>query len=63
MLDLKGMRMMDFVGDCVEYVRKCSEFTGQHYPERAGFVFVINVPGWFAMIWNVGKLMFFRMPC
>lgn len=54
-LDLEGMRMMDFVGECVDYVRKCSEFTGQHYPERAGFVYVINVPGWFAMIWNVGK--------
>lgn len=56
-LDLEGMRMRDFVGECVEYVRKCSEFTGQHFPERAGFVFVINVPGWFAMIWNVVKPM------
>lgn len=56
-LDLEGMRMRDFVGECVEYVRRCSEFTGQHYPERAGFVFVINVPGWFAMIWNVVKPM------
>lgn len=54
-LDLEGMRMMDFVGECVEYVRRCSEFTGQHYPERAGFVYVINVPGWFAMVWNVVK--------
>merc|ERR1712232_453593 len=56
-LDLEGMRMRDFVGECVEYVRKCSDFTGQHYPERAGHVFVINVPGWFAMIWNVVKPM------
>lgn len=56
-LDLEGMRMRDFVGECVEYVRKCSEFTGQHFPERAGFVFVINVPAWFAMIWNVVKPM------
>jgi hypothetical protein len=56
-LDLEGIRMMDFVGECVEYVKKCSAFTGQHYPERAGFVFVINTPGWFQMIWNVVKPM------
>ena len=49
--------MTDFVGECVDYVRKCSEFTGQHYPERAGTVLVINVPGWFKMIWNVVKPM------
>ena len=56
-IDLEGIRMTDFVGECVDYVRKCSEFTGQHYPERAGTVLVINVPGWFKMIWNVVKPM------
>jgi len=45
-LDLDGIRMMDFVGECVEYVKMCSQFTGQHYPERAGHVIVINVPRW-----------------
>eukprot|EP00980_Cylindrotheca_fusiformis_P001328 scaffold333_cov133-Cylindrotheca_fusiformis.AAC.54 len=56
-IDLEGMRMRDFVGDCVDYVRQCSKFTGQHYPERAGFIFVINVPFWFQTIWNVVKPM------
>jgi hypothetical protein len=56
-LDLDGMRMRDFVGECVEYVKMCSSFTGQHYPERAGHVIVINVPRWFSMIWNVVKPM------
>jgi hypothetical protein len=56
-IDLDGMRMRDFVGDCVDYVRKCSNFTGQHYPERAGFILVINVPFWFQTIWNVVKPM------
>jgi hypothetical protein len=56
-LDLQGIRVMDFVGECVEYVRKCSQFTGQHYPERAGFVMIINSPGWFQMIWKVVKPM------
>jgi hypothetical protein len=52
-LDLEGMGIKDFVGECIEYVRRCSEFTGQHYPERAGFVFLINVPFFFSMIWKV----------
>lgn len=46
-IDLKGIRVTDFVGECVDFVRKASEFTGQHYPERAGYVFVVNVPTWF----------------
>ena len=41
-LDLEGMRMMDFAGEVIEYVKMCSEFTGQHYPERAGHVIVVN---------------------
>jgi hypothetical protein len=56
-LDLEGVRMMDFVGECVDYVRKSSDFTGQHFPERAGCVLVINVPGWFRMIWKVVEKM------
>jgi len=54
-IDLEGMRFTDFAGEVVDFVRKASAFTGQHYPERAGHVFVINVPSWFKMIWNVVK--------
>lgn len=56
-IDLAGIRMTDFMGECVDFVRQASEFTGQNYPERAGYVFVINVPGWFKIIWNVVKPM------
>lgn len=56
-IDLAGIRMTDFVGECVDFVRRASEFTSQHYPERCGYVFIINVPGWFKMIWNVVKPM------
>jgi hypothetical protein len=45
-LDLEGIRMMDFAGEVIEYVKMCSQFSGQHYPERAGHVIVINVPRW-----------------
>mmetsp|Transcript_5012 Transcript_5012/g.10523 ORF Transcript_5012/g.10523 Transcript_5012/m.10523 type:complete len:499 (+) Transcript_5012:175-1671(+) len=56
-LDLEGIKISDFVGECVEYVKMCSAFSGQHYPERAGHVIVVNVPRWFAMIWKVVKPM------
>lgn len=46
-IDLEGIRITDFVGECVEFLKKASKFTGAHYPERAGFVMVINVPSWF----------------
>jgi len=52
-IDLDGIRMMDFMGDAVDFTRKASHFTGQHYPERAAYVLVINVPSWFKMIWSV----------
>ena len=56
-LDLAGIRLTDFAGECIDYVRKASAFTGAHYPERAGHVFIINVPSWFKIIWNVVKPM------
>jgi hypothetical protein len=54
-IDLDGIRFGDFVGDVIDFVKKASQFCGQHYPERAGCVYVINVPGWFKLIWNVIK--------
>lgn len=54
-IDLDGIRMTDFVGEAVDFVKKAAGFSAQHYPERAGYVFVINVPGWFKLIWNVLK--------
>lgn len=56
-IDLKGIRMTDFMGECVDFVRQTSSFTGAHYPERSGFIFVLNVPSWFKIIWNVVKPM------
>ena len=49
--------MTDFVGECVDFVRQATAFTAAHYPERAGHVFVINVPSWFKMIYSVVKPM------
>ena len=54
-LDLEGIGIFDFVGECVDYVKKSAEFTGSHYPERAAYIFIVNVPGWFQVIWDVLK--------
>lgn len=54
-IDLSGIRLGDFVGEVVEFVKKASDFTAQHYPERAGYVYIVHVPAWFKLIWNVVK--------
>lgn len=54
-IDLDGIRLGDFVGEVVDFVKKASVLSAQHYPERAGFVFVINVPAWFKLIFSVIK--------
>jgi len=52
-IDLDGMGLRDFAGEVVDFVKKASAFTGSHFPERSGSIFVINVPSWFSIIWNV----------
>lgn len=52
-LDLDGIRISDFVGETVDLVKQASRVAAEHYPERAGLVFVVNVPRWFNLIWNV----------
>ncbi|CAI5719839.1 unnamed protein product [Peronospora effusa] len=54
-LDVDGIGISDFAGEAVEYVRKAASISGKHYPERCAYIFVINVPSWFSMIWNTVK--------
>jgi len=56
-IDLDGIGFRDFAGEVVDFVKKASSFTAAHYPERSGSIFVINVPSWFSVIWNVVKPM------
>lgn len=56
-IDLEGMGIRDFAGEVVDFVKKASSFTAAHYPERSGSIYVINVPSWFSVIWNVVKPM------
>lgn len=52
-IDLAGIRMSDFVGDTIQFVKLASRMCAAHYPERAGSVLIVNVPAWFRMIWAV----------
>lgn len=56
-IDLDGMRLRDFVGDVITFVKRATEFTSKHYPERSGSIFVVNVPSWFNYIWKIVKPM------
>lgn len=52
-IDLVDIRLKDFVGETVKFVKMASKLSAAHYPERAGVVFVVNVPKWFQIIWRV----------
>lgn len=54
-IDLDGMRMRDFVGDVVTFVKRAASFTSQHYPERAGTIYILNSPPFFQVIWRMIK--------
>lgn len=56
-IDVDGIGISDFRGEAVEYVRKAAAVSGKHYPERCAYIFVINTPSWFNVIWNVVKTM------
>ena len=51
-VDLRGIRFADFVGDAREFVLTAARSSAQHYPERGGKVLLIHVPGWFQLIWR-----------
>jgi CRAL/TRIO domain len=52
-IDLEGLRLRDFFGEAVDFVKRAAGASAQHYPERAGCVFIINVPAFFQLIWRV----------
>ena len=54
-VDLDGIKLSDFVGETKAFVQKASTIAALHYPERAGKVFVVNVPIWFQVIWKCIK--------
>ncbi len=51
-IDLDGVRLRDFVGDVVTFVKSAASFTGKHYPDRCGTIYVLNAPSFFQLIWR-----------
>lgn len=54
-LDLQGVSLFDFAGEVVDFVKKTVALSGEHYPERAYRIYVLNAPRFFAGVWNVVK--------
>ncbi|KAJ0405314.1 hypothetical protein P43SY_001073 [Pythium insidiosum] len=54
-LDVSGIGMSDLGGEVLDFIKRASAFTGAHYPERSAHIFIINIPGWFNMIWRMIK--------
>lgn len=54
-IDLDGMRLRDFAGEVVTFVKRAASFTGEHYPERSGTIYILNAPSFFQLIWRAVK--------
>ncbi|EZG51417.1 CRAL/TRIO domain protein [Gregarina niphandrodes] len=50
--DIDNCSMSDLTGDTFSMLKRCSQVIGQHYPERAHKIFVVNAPGWVSWIWS-----------
>lgn len=55
-LDVKGIGIKDVGGEVVKFIKAASAFCGQHYPERSGHIYIINVPMWFSGVWKMIKV-------
>jgi hypothetical protein len=55
-LDVKGIGMKDVGGEVIKFIKAASAFCGQHYPERGGHIYIVNVPMWFSGVWKLIKV-------
>ena len=56
-LDVQGIGMKDVGGEVLDFIKGAAGFAGQHYPERCGHIYIVNVPTWFSWVWNLIKPM------
>mmetsp|Transcript_17866 Transcript_17866/g.32978 ORF Transcript_17866/g.32978 Transcript_17866/m.32978 type:complete len:912 (+) Transcript_17866:61-2796(+) len=56
-LDLEGIGVWDFAGDVIDFVKKTIALSGEHYPERAHRIYIVNAPRFFTGIWSMIKPM------
>ncbi|KAF0684503.1 Aste57867_23502 [Aphanomyces stellatus] len=52
-VDAAGIGFFSFNSEAIDYLRKVSAFQKQRYPGRCGYIFIVNVPSWFDMVWRV----------
>ncbi|CAM9691831.1 unnamed protein product [Chrysoparadoxa australica] len=53
MMDLKGVKVSQFVGEVKTFMVAAAKLIGAHYPERSFKIFILNAPWWFNMVWKV----------
>ncbi|KAI9918566.1 hypothetical protein PsorP6_012239 [Peronosclerospora sorghi] len=53
-LDVTGIGTSD-LEEVLDFIKRASAFTGAHYPENSAHIFIINIPGWFNMVWGLVK--------
>ena len=51
-IDLDGMTMRNVFSEIMEFIKQAMTITSRHYPERAGYIYILNVPTFFTLIWN-----------
>ena len=51
-IDLNGMTMRHVFSEIMEFIKQAMTITSQHYPERAGYIYILNVPTFFTLIWK-----------
>lgn len=52
-LDLDGLKLKQLTGEVMSFIRAANGFYGQHFPERAAHIILINVPSVFNVGWRM----------
>lgn len=51
--DVKGVGLSDLGGDALAFLKATTKIAGDHYPERAVNIIVVNAPWIFSKIWGI----------
>ena len=54
-MDMEGVGFSTVFGDTMGLVQKLMSVANHHYPERSHMIFIINIPGWFSMVFKAFK--------
>ncbi|ETV86433.1 hypothetical protein H257_01629 [Aphanomyces astaci] len=52
-IDVAGIGLFSFDSEALEYMRKVAAYSKERYPNRCGYIFIVNAPSWFDLIWRV----------